>query len=217
MDAKRALDEIMAIANDKDLAEVGGSHNQKGIEFQRHWAIMRMFELEEKGVSDFLFLFEVIQDIAELDSSTDPSSIQIYQVKKREGKNWSWNDLTGLLDCVDADEQPAPRRKQPLPKLASSPIGKLYRSAIAFAELQSTGHFVSNAGCNLPLANGETANNSRTCELSRLSHAHAELLIEGFRKLHKEGMPPPDLSIIAVQRVDLSVNDLGTHLAGIIL
>jgi hypothetical protein len=96
MNNNHSCDEIWAVATRKDLAETGGSHNEKGKEFQRHWAVMRMFEIEEKGTEDFLFLFESIQDIAEFDSATNPSSVQIYQVKKKDRKEWTWNDLTGL-------------------------------------------------------------------------------------------------------------------------
>lgn len=92
------MEEVFRVATRKDLAESGGGHNQKGVDFQRAWAIERMFDLEKSGASDFLFLFESIQDVAELDSSMAPSSIRIYQVKKKERKEWSWAELTHLVE-----------------------------------------------------------------------------------------------------------------------
>jgi len=61
------IEEVLRVTNRKNLAETGGGHNQKGVDFQRAWALTRMFELEKEGPDDFLFLFEAIQDVAELD------------------------------------------------------------------------------------------------------------------------------------------------------
>lgn len=46
----------MLALSDPDTAESGGAHNQKGIEFQKNWAIVKMFALKEKAAIDFLFL-----------------------------------------------------------------------------------------------------------------------------------------------------------------
>lgn len=105
---------------------------------------MRIFELEQSGATDFLLLFESIQDIAELDSSSNgPTLIRIYQVKKKDRNEWSWKELTGL---------PKPKSRQmrlffdpqELSKVKESPLGKLYASVIAFRNIASEGHFVSN-------------------------------------------------------------------------
>lgn len=206
--------EILQVASSKGLSETGGGHGQKGVEFQRHWAVMRMLELEESGVNDFLLLFETIQDVAELDSSFDPTSIRIYQIKKRERKEWSWTDLTAL---------PVPKPVQlsifPKPvssdKLKQSLLGKLYASVIAFKELASEGHFVSNSGCCLPLSDGSIAATSLPCSLASLSKLHLALLANGLQALHELGMPPPDLSKLLITRTDLPPNDPGTYVIGL--
>src|SRR5688572_30577024 len=90
------VSEFLAVINDKELSESGGAHNQKGVNFQRYWAILRMFELEESGAKDFLLLFEVIQDVAVLDSPSTPTAISIYQVKKKDRNEWKWSELTSL-------------------------------------------------------------------------------------------------------------------------
>jgi hypothetical protein len=43
------LEEVFRVASSKNLVETGGGHNQKGVDFQRSWALSRMFELEENG------------------------------------------------------------------------------------------------------------------------------------------------------------------------
>lgn len=74
--------EVLELANDKSFSETGGAHNQKGVEFQRNWALVRMFELEAVQPSDFLFLFEAIQDVALFDSAQAPTDVKIFQVKE---------------------------------------------------------------------------------------------------------------------------------------
>jgi hypothetical protein len=215
MNNNHSCDEIWAVATRKDLAETGGSHNEKGKEFQRHWAVMRMFEIEEKGTEDFLFLFESIQDIAEFDSATNPSSVQIYQVKKKDRKEWTWNDLTGLTAPSGKNKKSKPIDEISLDKLKGSPLAKLYASIVAFKNIPSSGSFISNAGCDLLLTNGENAATSLPRNLSDLSLEYRNLLLEGFRRLH-EPQALHDLSRIRVEQVNLSVEEPGTYLLGIV-
>lgn len=74
--------EMLIVANKPGLTESGGGHNTKGVDFQRWWAILRMVEMEAEGHSDYLLLFEAVQDVTELDSSTTPTKARIYQVKE---------------------------------------------------------------------------------------------------------------------------------------
>lgn len=196
MDNSR-LGEILQVARCKHLAESGGGHAQKGIDFQRAWAVERMFELEKSGTRDFLFLFEAIQDVAELDSADNPSSIRIYQVKKKDRGEWSWHELTNLLE-------PGKRRrasKNPPPDIKDSPLGKLYASVLAFRQLKSSGRFISNNGCNVPLKGGGSAATSLPCDLSRLEVQHLDLLTKGLETLHKAGTLPANPSLIHVEKV----------------
>jgi len=133
------FDELLHLTNRKDLAEVGGGHNQKGIEFQRHWAVMRMFELEQGGAKDFLLLFEAIQDIAILDSSVTPESICVYQIKKKDRKEWAWGDLTMLHKPKELGKPYKPGKGKSLSDIQNSPLGKLYATVRAFKELKSQG------------------------------------------------------------------------------
>ena len=206
------IEEVFRIANRKDLAEAGGGHNQKGVDFQRAWALARMFELERKGSKDFLFLFEAIQDVAELDSSVSPSSVNIYQVKKRDRGEWKWSDLTKLLEPGTKKSE-----AQPASDIKDSPIGKLYSSVLAFNKLKSSGRFVSNAGCNLPLEGGTNAATSLPCDLSRLEAKHLERLSSGLKTLHEAGSLPANPSLIHVEKVLIHPDDPTTHLRGVVV
>ncbi|WP_189556974.1 dsDNA nuclease domain-containing protein [Mesorhizobium sp. M4B.F.Ca.ET.089.01.1.1] len=201
------------MSNDAGLSEVGGGHNQKGIEFQRNWALIRMFELEEAGELDFLLLFEVIQDVAVLDSSTAPTAISIYQVKKKDRKEWAWGALTSL----HTPELPGKKKvkAKPLTDFLNSPVGKLYATVRAFSVLNSHGRFISNAGCDLPLVDGTNAATSMPTALSELSPHLRDLLSEGMKILHGSDTSTPDLSKIYVERVRLPVDDPSTFTVGI--
>lgn len=202
-------EEVFHVASNKELAETGGGHNQKGVDFQRAWALSRMFELEESGANDFLILFEAVQDVAELDSETDPSSIRIYQVKKKDRGEWEWSHLTRL---------PAPtkkNRKDKTTEIQNSPIGKLYTAVLAFKDLKSSGAFLSNTGCNLPLANGTNAATSASCDLSQLEAGHLDLLKAGLESLHEAGVSPATPEVIHIGKVQIHPDAPATHLQGV--
>lgn len=210
------FDEIFALVDDPDLAETGGGHGQKGVDFQRFWALVRMFELMEQGVDDFLLLFESVQDVAELDSETSPTTIRIFQVKKKDSGEWSFNLLTGL-------PKPDGRKKNAVvnPKaVQASPIGKLYRSSLAFKHLKSTAYFVSNAGCDLPLAASGTASKLLACCITDLDEAHAKAFSEALASIQDASGATPSLEKLQLWKttlhpdnpVPLAVGTVATYL-----
>ncbi|NTV12347.1 MAG: DUF4297 domain-containing protein [Desulfobulbaceae bacterium] len=204
--------EIFRIASDKQLAETGGGHNQKGVDFQRVWALTRMFELEESGADDFLILFEAIQDVAELDSEFAPSSIRIYQIKKKDRGEWEWSHLT----CLPAPGKKA-RKGNANHEIKASPIGKLYSSVLAFKDLKSSGAFLSNVGCNLLLANGDSAATSVSCDLSQLESGHLDLLKAGLESLHVAGDSLVNPGMIRVGKIPIHPDAPATHLQGVVV
>jgi hypothetical protein len=86
---------------------------------------------------------------------------------------------------------------------------------IAFKNLKSAGGFVSNAGANLPLANGGNAATSVSCKLSQLSGNHLALLEKGFKTLHDSGQSVPNPALISIEKVRLHPDDPATHLNGL--
>lgn len=197
--AEAKFTEIFSLSQDPSLAEAGGGHGQKGVDFQRYWAILRIFELKEDGSNDFLLLFESIQDVAEFDSETSPKRVDIYQIKKKDGGEWSFNDLTGIL-------KPDGRKKKVSPtlsKVEKSPIGKLYKAGLAVQKLDANAHFVSNAGCDLPLATSGYASSLLKCLASELDASHASSLAEGLALLHATPGEVPDLKRLALRKTTL--------------
>lgn len=194
--------EIFSLSQDETLAESGGGHGQKGVDFQRYWAMVRIFELKKSKVPDFLILFESVQDVAELDSETAPSKIDVYQIKKKDSGEWSFNSLTGLQN-----PKPGKSNKFDAEVVAKSALGKLYRAGIAFRHLDSEVHFVSNAGCDLPLAgSGKAAKNLKSL-VSDLDGDYVTALTSAFAQLHDPIGPIPDLSKISLRKTTLHPDD----------
>lgn len=202
-------DRFLSVANNSDLAESGGGHNQKGVDFQRYWAVLRMLDLEQAATPDFLFIFEAVQDIAQLDSETSPTNVQVFQVKKKDRTEWTWNSLTGLPDIT------AKKPKLEKTHIKASPLGKLFLSVAGFENFPSTGRFISNAGCNIALAEGGNAATSLPCDLNKLSSAHVSLLKKGFGLILDDGVPVPDLSRFHLERTDLPVLSIDKHVIGV--
>lgn len=201
--AEEKLTEIFSLSQDPNLSETGGGHGQKGVDFQRYWAILRIFELKQNGASDFLLLFESLQDVAEFDSEAAPSRVDIYQIKKKDGGEWSFNELTGML-------KPDGRKKKVLPtlsKVEKSPLGKLYKAGLAVQKLEANIHFVSNAGCDLPLSSSGLASSLLKCLASELDISHATSLAEGLALLHAAPGATPDLKRLALRKTTLHPDD----------
>jgi hypothetical protein len=201
--AEEKFNEIFSMSQDPSLAEVGGGHGQKGVDFQRFWAMVRIFELKRDGAADFLLLFESVQDVAELDSEVSPSRIDIYQIKKKDSGEWSFNLLTGL-------PKPDGRKKKIPPSLSTienSPIGKLYKAGLAFQTLKSRIHFVSNAGCDLPLATSGAASKHLMCLASELDQAHVSALNDHLALFHSPPGSTPDLTRLHLKKTTLHPDD----------
>lgn len=166
---------ILEIANNKSLSEDGGKHGMQGGNYQKAWALYRMFELEMEGVDDYFMLFETLQDVAEFDSDSDPKSVKIYQIKKKEKGEWKWNDLTGYK---------IPGKKsseiQDHSKFKSSILGKLLCNFIAIEDLTKEAAFISNSKSDIPLKAGGSSASTKSCELRQLDNCYTEILKNGI-------------------------------------
>jgi hypothetical protein len=212
--------DVLLVANTPGLAETGGGHGAKGVDFQRWWAVYRMVELEQSLAPDFLLLFEAVQDVTELDSATAPTKASVYQVKKKDNGSWTWGVLTGTtapkpvkppkaakISKAGASTAPAPSPAPSFTKVGDSVLGKLHLSLAAFKTLPAQGFFVSNAGCEVPLATGASAATSMPCQLSDLEPQHARLLTNALQSLGAAGAPVPDLARVQLKRVAVHPDD----------
>lgn len=210
--------ELLSVANDPKYSESGGGHGAKGVDFSRIWAVFRMIELEKSNEPDFLLLFESVQDVAELDSSTVPTRMKIYQVKKKDTGTWTWSVLTGTVEPKSSSvtstkttktkaSQPKPPKAIDFKKVPESVLGKLHLSLSAFKALPVEGIFLSNQGCDFPLKNGGSTATTAPCSLADLAAEHVQLLTDAFASLSLGG-PPPDLTRVRLQKVAIHPDNI---------
>lgn len=198
------VNEVLNAANDPDLAESGGGHGTKGVDFQRWWSVLRMIELEESGIDDFLILYESVQDVTELDSAKSPTSAHIYQVKKKDRKEWSLNNLSG----TSLSKSSKSKVKKPIESnIRKSPLGKLHLSLNSFPSLEVKGTFISNAGFDLKLANGGNAATSSSCSLAELDSQHVAQLTVALKLLSSDKQSSPDLQKLNLKKVHIHPDD----------
>lgn len=201
--------ELLLVANKPGLTETGGGHGAKGVDFQRWWAVLRMVEMELANEPDFLLLFETVQDVTELDSVDSPTCARVYQVKKKDRGEWTWSVLTGTT---------APSKKKgsnvaapTFTKVSDSALGKLQLSLSAFDKLPVEAYFISNAGCDIPLAAGGNAATSMPCSLADFALEHVQLLTQALHTLGADGSPAPDLTKIKLKRVAIHPDEPSSH------
>ncbi len=96
--------------------ESSGSVSANRFDFQRDWALCRLFELQESG-TDYVLVMEHHDDIVLLDSSDAPTAVDCYQVKTADS-HWSIKDLL--------------RQKSGKTGKANSIVGKMYANCIIF-------------------------------------------------------------------------------------
>jgi Cap4, dsDNA endonuclease domain len=194
-----ARDNWAELFSDPQTFESGGGHTNEGVDFARYWAMSRLLELEEAGVSDYAIVFEYLQDVMVLDSSGAPKNADLYQVKKREKGSWTRSHLCQRSKRTDTEG----RRRKGL--TGRSPLGKLYMAIEKATQLVSAqGTFLSNAGYTLKSSSGDALPSyGRTCLklLDKADRDHIEGKIS--RELEKE-IPLPHLDKLHLEQTRLS-------------
>lgn len=182
--------------NDSVNKERGGRHGGKGHEFHRYWALCHLLELDSEK-DDYLMLLEFIEDVAVLDSETFPEEIDLYQVKKKEGKTPKWTKAT-LLNT----------------KKGKSILAKLHESkSIAQSETSSIA-FVSNVPVELNLTNGEDPLGLSEFVASQIDAPVLENLKSEVAAELGCSADDIDFSTLRFVRSPLAMNDLEIHATG---
>jgi hypothetical protein len=168
-----------------------------------------MFALEESDPTDYLFLFESLQDVAEFDSSVAPSNARIYQVKKKDRGEWTWSELTGVPAITSKTAKEAS-----VDKVAESILGKLCADVAELAVPQTKGIFISDAGCSIPLEDETNAATKEHFTLADLKENHRIALIDAFRKIHGGGTPT--LADLQVEKSPFRPDGMEMHIIGVV-
>jgi len=199
-----AIQEIEAVEADDALHDFGGPHGNKGGDFAQYWLIGRLLELEKAGRPDYLFLCEYVQDIAEFDSAVQPTTLCLYQLKKKEGTHWQAHELTGQT------------QKSKVPK-PDKPVIKLLRHVRTFKSLKATGAFVSNGKFDVSLASGQSSINDPIVGLHLLDSSQTAAIKEAIAAAEGIDAAAVDLSAVELWNSTLAIDDLERHIDGIVM
>ncbi len=189
-----AFTDLLTDALDK---EKGGRHGGKGHDFQRYWALCHLLKLDLE-TNDYLLLIEYVEDVAVLDSESNPRHIELIQLKKKAGST-SWTKA-GLINPPKEGEH--------------SVLGKLFESHRQFKPDEATVAFGSNAPISLDLVSGKDSKN--------LAEFDADILTDDLKLELRNSLAtqlkcePNELSLTSLRflKSDLALDDLATHASG---
>jgi len=196
------IDEICQIESNDSLHEHGGAHGNKGNDFARFWLINELISLQKNGISDYLYLLEYVQDIARFDVEDKPSSVILYQLKKKDNSTWTHSNLTGITSKKLSIDQ-----KLPIPKLLSS--------VLSFKELNASAEFVSNARFSVKLATENASTSLDYLPLSDMCTQHKAIIETDIATLHNIGIEAVPMNKVALRHAAIEVDDMRNHIIGI--
>ncbi|MFK7698479.1 dsDNA nuclease domain-containing protein [Pseudomonas caspiana] len=126
-------DSLDLLLHDSFEDEKKGANATLGFTFQQWWAALTVAELLETE-TDFAVVLEFKEDVAILDSSTAPTRIKLYQVKKNEQKaDWTINSLYAKGKKLSSGHE-------------LSILSKMYSRRASFTGHPVKLYFVSNIG-----------------------------------------------------------------------
>lgn len=202
MSKSAAIIELCQVESDDDLHEFGGGHGNKGNDFARFWLINELLSLADSGEKDYLFILEYVQDVARIDAADAPTTITLYQLKKKEGSVWDLNSLAGLT------------QKSKQVKL-ESPLAKLLKSVLGFKTLSATAEFISNTKFKVALAAGGTALQMDYLTLSELTADRQANFRDSIASAHSVQPADVPLHQIGLRYAPIEVNDMRVHVIGV--
>lgn len=201
MSKTEAVAEICTVESDDSLHDYGGGHGNKGNDFARFWLISELLRLASSDAADYLFVLEYVQDVARFDTSGEPSSITLYQLKKKEGNTWDLNSLAGLT------------AKGKLVK-ADSPLAKLLKAVLSFKQLEAAAEFVSNTRFKVDLAAGGTALAMDYVSLGELTPERQAHIGDSAAAAHGIAKADVPLTRVGLRYAPIEVNDMRVHVIG---
>lgn len=179
--------------------ETSGPRSSNRFDFQKSWALCQLLELHQSG-SDYLIVFDYHDDILVLDSSSDPTRIDFYQIKTKQSGHWTRTALVAREKGKDGIELP-------------SILGKLTHNKIQFPAHTGKLTFVSTQGFKLKLA-GENENVIQQVTLEKLDAEELDAILNAIKKEHSLADHLDCKSCTHLTVTSLSLGDHATHAMG---
>lgn len=128
--------------------DVGGPTAENRLEYQLNWGLKKLLMLQESA-EPYTIIFDLHDDILVLDSDTNPTCIDFYQVKTTSNGHWTPSKLLTIKE--KKTEMPKKEvqldlfKDNPVSKPKYSKIGSLMRHSLIYDEARDY-YFVTNAG-----------------------------------------------------------------------
>jgi Cap4 dsDNA endonuclease len=178
--------------------EASGSVSGNRFDFQRDWALCRLFELHE-SVEDYVLVMEHHDDVVVLDSCDDPKAVDCYQVKTADS-HWSARDLL--------------YRKSLKKAKGNSILGKMYENCLIFNAATQSVNFVSNYAYRVTLKCGSKSDRKESITLNELEAGVAKQVVDQIAVEHGVADPSAFLNLAKLIVTSLSLDDHADHAKG---
>jgi hypothetical protein len=180
--------------------ETGGPRAANRFELQKSWALCRLIELHRSG-KDYLIVFDYHDDVLILDSSSDPKTIDFYQIKSRRYGTWTTASLVKQAKGQNGE--------------LSSPLGKLLANKLTFPEHTSSMRFVSNAGFRVSVKGRAEGIIQDVC-LSELTREETKRILKALRSEHKLSTDPLCIDCMYLANTPLSIDGHDDQAMGVL-
>lgn len=128
--------------------DVGGPIAENRLEYQLNWGLKKLLMLQESN-EPYTIIFDLHDDILVLDSDTNPTCIDFYQVKTTSNGHWTPSKLLTIkekkTEVSKKEAQLDLFKDNPDSKPRYSKIGNLMRHSLIYDEARDY-YFVTNAG-----------------------------------------------------------------------
>jgi hypothetical protein len=182
--------------------ERSGPRTSNRFAFQRSWALCKMIDLMLKGES-YIALFDFHDDIAILNSESDPTEVHFYQVKTKNSGSWT------LKSLIKRDN-----------KIGGSIIGKMVRNIEIASDWNAKATLVSNAGYKFFVSQPDSKNpkqieSENSCPIDWDIKDYSSFGVAAQIELNLPWSPTP-LYPVYFKKDNLSLVDHEVHVLGIL-
>jgi hypothetical protein len=182
--------------------DLSGATSSDRFSYQQHWALCHLLELHVSG-QDYVVVFDHHEDVMVLDSESEPSSISGYQIKTKDGSNFT---IKNLLKREAGTGDP--------PNLLPSILGKLYDLRVRFPEVKLLS-IVSNASITVKLAcDGKTHYHQEQTSFDELHADAKQVITEGLKSEAKSQDAPKLSGLLEFRKAELPLRKHDTYSRG---
>ena len=180
--------------------ETSGSRSANRFDFQKSWALCRLLELHKSG-EDYLIIFDYHDDVLVLDSSSNPTQIDFYQIKTKQGGHWTQQDLIRRVRGA----------RGPLPSI----LGKMLGNKLNFPDYTRSLNLVSTRGFKLSVTGRASSIVEDVC-LKELKSSELKAILAALRAEHSLTCDPDCAGCTRLSVTSLSLGDHDTHAMGVL-